>query len=129
MPNWAGLIVLAWARSWRLAVRAAVGCAARDLRAGDQGAAHVAGLALAPEYLRMVEVTCPAAEVVDVGGDAGAAGLDRAAEDGPDRRVQAVGLGQGEGAGRAGGVDAGVMQGPRRSVSTSGSSGTGQEPS
>src|ERR1039458_8877494 len=111
VPNRAGLIVLAWARSWRLTARAEAGCAARDLRAGDQGAAHAAGLALAPEYLRVVEVTCPAAEVVEVGGDAGAAGLDGAAEDGLDRRVQAAGLGQGEGTGRAGGGDAGVMQG------------------
>src|ERR1039458_9719728 len=103
VPNRAGLIVLAWARSWRLTARAEAGCAARDLRAGDQGAAHAAGLALAPEYLRVVEVTCPAAEVVEVGGDAGP-GLDRAAQDGPDRRVQAAGLGQGEGTGRAGGV-------------------------
>jgi hypothetical protein len=83
----------------------------RGPRPSCQGAAHASGLALAPEYLRVVEVTCPAAEVVEVGGDAGAAGLDGAAEDGLDRRVQAAGLGQGEGTGLAGGVDAGVMQG------------------
>jgi hypothetical protein len=41
-----------------------------------------------PEYLRVIEVTFLAAEVVDVSGEAGATCLDRAAEDSTNRGAQ-----------------------------------------
>lgn len=93
-----------------LAVRAEAGPAARDLRTDDHGAAHGAWLALPPEYLRVIEIACPAAEIVDVAGEAGAASRDRAVQNGPDRGKQAVNLTLAQVAGPPGGMDACMMQ-------------------
>jgi hypothetical protein len=77
----------------------------------DHGPAGLARLPLPSEHLRMIQVSRPAAEVVDVPGEAGPAGLDRVVQDGSDRGVQAACLGQAQAAGPPRGVDPRVMQG------------------
>jgi hypothetical protein len=59
----------------------------------------------------MMQVSRPAAEVVDVPGEARPAGLDRGVQDGSDRGVQAACIGQAQAAGPPRGMDSRVMQG------------------
>jgi hypothetical protein len=93
-----------------LAVRAEVRGTARDGRADDRRAAHIAGQALPAEHARPAEVTSAAAGLVDVAAEAGPAAIDGCAADALDGGVQAAGLGVAEAARRAGRVDAGAVQ-------------------
>lgn len=58
----------------------------------------------------MIEIGCPAAEIVDKASEGGAAARDRAAQAGLDRGVQAANLMPAQGAGPPARMDARVMQ-------------------